>query len=466
MSIVFKCMKTPKRKYVYDRNTNTVLNVTDAEYDELLEVENRKLDPIESNIVSNMQKQGVLLANRVTEIEHPDVKYLPHYVDHRLSQLILQVTQQCNLRCGYCVYSGGYANRHHANKNMSLELAKKAVDYFIKHSFENNEIFLSFYGGEPLLEISLIKKIIDYLETKIEGKKVGYNLTTNATLLTGDIVEYLVKKEFEITISLDGSKEEHDKNRKFVNGQGSFDIIMKNVKQLIEQYPAFVKRHLKFNTVISPKINVACVKEFFDTDEIMSDNYILFNTVNEKNVLENIEFNDEYYIVRKYEYLKLLLMLIKKLDSKYVSKLVLRGKDNIDLLIKSLSKHKSISAISHHNGPCIPGARRLFVTVEGDLYPCEKVSECKGDVCIGKIDQGIELEKVSKMMNIGKLTKENCLECWYLPNCSMCVADCEVNGIISKQQKVVHCNRVKKMGLLNILEVCALKEFGYMSKEV
>ena len=69
-----------------------------------------------------------------------------------------------------------------------------------------------------------------------------------------------MEKDFDITISLDGSQEEHDKNRKFINGQGSFTTIMKNIKDLRERYPKYVKERIKFNTVISPKVNMACVK--------------------------------------------------------------------------------------------------------------------------------------------------------------------------------------------------------------
>lgn len=89
---------------------------------------------------------------------------------------------------------------------------------------------------------------------------------------------------------------------------------------------SILEQRIKFNTVISPKVNMACVKEFFDTDEVMSDTRILFNTVSENNSLTDIEFEDNFYIVRKYEYIKLLLMMIGKINEKYVSKLVLRSK--------------------------------------------------------------------------------------------------------------------------------------------
>lgn len=106
MNIVFKCLKTPVKKYVYDRNTNVVVTVSDVDYDELIDVEEGRLKPEESKAVKKLQDHGLLLENRVVEIAHPDTQYAEHHIENRLSQLILQVTQQCNLRCEYCVYSG------------------------------------------------------------------------------------------------------------------------------------------------------------------------------------------------------------------------------------------------------------------------------------------------------------------------------------------------------------------------
>ena len=84
------------------------------------------------------------------------------------------MTQQCNLRCEYCAYSGIYDNRTHSNKRMSFETAKKSIDFFLDHSRDSESIAFGFYGGEPLLEASLIEKCIDYINKNVEGKEVNY----------------------------------------------------------------------------------------------------------------------------------------------------------------------------------------------------------------------------------------------------------------------------------------------------
>lgn len=84
---------------------------------------------------------------------------LSSYLTSKLQSICLQVTQDCNLRCKYCAYSENYKNRVHNNKTMSIETAKKAVDFLIHNSSESDIVGISFYGGEPLLNFKLIRKV-------------------------------------------------------------------------------------------------------------------------------------------------------------------------------------------------------------------------------------------------------------------------------------------------------------------
>ena len=151
--------------------------------------------------------------------------------ENNLNTIILQVTQNCNLRCQYCVYSGSYINRVHNNKRMSVEVAKQAIDFLVKHSENSKEISIGFYGGEPLLEVPLIREVVDYAEGVFSGKKLLFNMTTNATLLNIETAKYLYEKKFNVTISLDGPKATHVSNRIFANSnKGTFDAVMQNLE--------------------------------------------------------------------------------------------------------------------------------------------------------------------------------------------------------------------------------------------
>ena len=162
---------------------------------------------------------GFLKNKRPKNIEHPEQDIYPYYLDRKMRKLILQVTQDCNFRCSYCDYSCGNDNFHrkHNNTNMSEETAMKAIAFFKKHSLDQDRINISFYGGEPLMNYSLIKKCIETVNKEFAGKHISYNLTTNGLLLNGEKVIYLIDNNVNITVSLDGPRKVHDKNRKCIN---------------------------------------------------------------------------------------------------------------------------------------------------------------------------------------------------------------------------------------------------------
>ena len=105
--------------------------------------------------------------------------------------MTLNVTEDCNFRCSYCAYSGSYnKQRIHKKKNMSFEIAKLSIDYFLTKISDLNKIkqiplvkAIGFYGGEPLLCYKLIKNCIEYVKKNYSHENVSFVITTNGTLL-------------------------------------------------------------------------------------------------------------------------------------------------------------------------------------------------------------------------------------------------------------------------------------------
>lgn len=161
--------------YLYDVNTDAILKVTEETYS-LLKDENGDNTQIEK-----LKKSGYLKSTHVEHTEHPMTPFLESFYKSKIRALILQVTQNCNLRCDYCVYSGKYNTRVHSSKRMSFEMARQGIDFLLEHSYERKDIELGFYGGEPLLEFELIKKCVEYIEQKAPDRKIKYSMTTNAT---------------------------------------------------------------------------------------------------------------------------------------------------------------------------------------------------------------------------------------------------------------------------------------------
>lgn len=462
--IIFRTYKTYGNYYVYDRHTNSVITLNHEEFRELQAVEKGEKPWEESSVIARYQKEGMFQPNVVKEIRHPQTDIMEHNAEKRLHQLTLQVTQQCNLRCEYCAYSGIYeGNRVHSGRRMSFETAKKAIDFFLEHSMDSPLIVVGFYGGEPLLEFSLIKKCVSYVEERCEGKKILFNLTTNGTLLEGERAEFLVKHEFSIAISLDGSKKEHDACRKFPDGSGSFDIVMEHIKNLSNAYPRYTERSVRFFTTVNPYMDLGCVLEYFKTSEVINDRAILFNQMVAKDLKEEVAYQESFFQIRKYEYIKMLFVLIGKLEKEQLSPLVSASMDYTKRAKRALHKRKELGCVIHPGGPCMPGILRLFVRYDGEFFPCERVNENLDFFRIGSIEEGLCLDKMREILNIGKLTEEECKTCWNLQRCSMCSNEIALHGNQKpeKKDKLMLCKEKRSTTEFELYEQSVLKEFGY-----
>lgn len=152
-----KLFETVEAYYVFDVNTTSIIRIDENLYKTLekiiaKEITYSQMDSISMKKVEKLKAQGYLKGcNTKIEIKHAAANQIEDYMKNNVHQLILQVTQNCNLRCKYCVYSGSYVNRVHTKKRMSIETAKKAVDFYHKHNSNLENGLISFYGGEPLL---------------------------------------------------------------------------------------------------------------------------------------------------------------------------------------------------------------------------------------------------------------------------------------------------------------------------
>ena len=459
--IIFKLFRTRKQPYVYDRHTKLFIELQEDDYEELENVENGKLRAEESVFISKHQQYGLFKPNTVRIIEHPSTMIMEEYSNTRMRRLTLQVTQQCNLRCSYCAYSGDYSNqRTHADRRMTLETAKKAIDFLLERSIELPEVNLAFYGGEPLLEFELIKECVRYAKNNIEGKRLKFNLTTNGTLLTDGVVDFLQKNDFGISISIDGSKAEHDTNRRFINGEGTFDTIIRNINRIRERYPEY-DRKISIMTTINPSTDLGCVLEYFSTDEIFSDKSIVFSEVVERNYNGDISYDRNHYRVRNYEYTKMLFALVGKLDYSHVSPLMIGSRSSILLSQRSMTNHSALSPRMHHGGPCMPGLSRAFVRVDGAILPCERVSETQDYFVIGTLSEGLNINKMKAILNIGKLSENDCKNCWCLRHCMICAAQVEFASAPTEEDKKLSCAKCSATCVAKLYELCVLNEFGF-----
>ncbi|HTW65604.1 MAG TPA: quinohemoprotein amine dehydrogenase maturation protein [Bryobacteraceae bacterium] len=157
-----------------------------------------------------------------------------------LQRIVLNVTNQCNLACGYCYeYSDDKISKTDGKpKYMGLDIAQSAIDMLIKESEERPSIHVTFFGGETLLNFPLLRETVAYAKDKsaAANKSVEFSLTTNATLLTEPIVDFLAEHRVGVTVSIDGDRELNDRMRVFHDGRGSYDIIVPRIKMLLQRH--------------------------------------------------------------------------------------------------------------------------------------------------------------------------------------------------------------------------------------
>lgn len=465
--IIVKCFRTPGNAYVYDRHTGSLIVVSEEEFQDFLTIERGGTSEKANHTLRRYQALGMFQPNQIESLKHPETDYLPYLINHRLGQLVLQVTQQCNLRCEYCIYSGIYNDhRQHQSSFMTYDIAKKAIDFYLQRIDEVVDVRVGFYGGEPLLQLELIKKCVEYIESRVNGHTIQFNMTTNGTLLTDDAVDFLIAHHFRISISLDGPKEDHNINRKFRSGEGSFDTIMANVQRLKKRYPEAAK-DITFMTVINPRAELTHVMEYFDTDVLMRDSQIHFSQMAENSLSQRLNYHESFSLLRRYEYLKMLGSLIGKVDRKKISRLMTGAESEVQTFGARLNIHREIPKVVQHGGPCIAGVRRLFVTTCGDFLPCERVNETSDFCKIGSIDTGFDLKKISDFINIGCMTDKHCKNCWNLLFCSICYGEIEVSDKDKLQEKDVlrMCAGQCDKTLYDLYQYAVLSEFGYCAYE-
>lgn len=150
--------------------------------------------------------------------------------------LVLNVASGCNLSCTYC-YKVDLTNLANSG-NMTYETAVQAIEMFYRESPNRKDYTVTFFGGEPLSNLPLIRQVIAFANGYFQerGAEVKYTMTTNATLLTPAIINELHDSHVDLTVSIDGPEAMHNKTRVFENGNGSYAAVAKNIGYLRQTY--------------------------------------------------------------------------------------------------------------------------------------------------------------------------------------------------------------------------------------
>ena len=148
--------------------------------------------------------------------------------------LCLHVAHTCNLNCAYCFASQG---KYHGDRAiMSFEVGKRALDFLIEHSASRRNLEVDFFGGEPLMNFEVVKRLVAYARSREKecGKNFRFTLTTNGMLIDDDVIDFANREMSNVVLSLDGRKEIHDRYRVDYAGNGSWERIVPRFQKLVE----------------------------------------------------------------------------------------------------------------------------------------------------------------------------------------------------------------------------------------
>ena len=318
-----------------------------------------------------------------------------------LKALCLHIAHSCNLNCSYCFASQG---RYHGERAlMSYETGKRALDFLVENSGTRRNLEVDFFGGEPLMNFDVVKKLVEYARSieKEKNKNFRFTLTTNGVLVDDDVIDFANKEMSNVVLSLDGRREVHDRFRVDYSGRGSFDTIVPKFQKLVKARGGKDYYMRGTFTHYNP--------DFLEDIKAMLD--LGFTELSMEPVVTSPESpsalteSDKPIVFEQYEKLAE-LMLRRDKEGKpftfYHYMLDIKGGPCI---------YKRISG-------CGSGTEYMAVTPQGDLYPCHQfVGDEKfklGDIYHGVYNKEIQNEFYS--CNV--YAREECRDCWARLYCS------------------------------------------------
>ncbi|HIY17773.1 MAG TPA: thioether cross-link-forming SCIFF peptide maturase [Candidatus Blautia avistercoris] len=315
--------------------------------------------------------------------------------------LCLHIAHDCNLACRYCFAEEG---EYHGKRDlMSYEVGRQALDFLIANSGNRRNLEVDFFGGEPLMNWEVVKKLVEYgrEQEKIHDKKFRFTLTTNGVQLNDEIMEFANKEMANVVLSVDGRKEIHDLMRPFPKGAGSYDLVIPKFQKFAElrnqdKYyvrGTFTRHNLDFSKDVLHLADLG------------------FKQISVEPVVAG---ENEEYALREED-----LPVIYEEYDRLAKEMIRREKAGEGFNFFHFM-------IDLTGGPCVykrlsgcgSGTEYLAVTPWGDLYPCHQfVGEEK--YLMGNVFEGIKKPQIQEeFKGCNVYTKEACKDCFARFYCS------------------------------------------------
>jgi len=375
----------------------------------------------------------------------------------KVASITFQVTEACSLSCTYCYQ----INKH--SKNMSFDTAKKFIDDLFDNRKDINAyinetsikgLIIEFIGGEPLLNIDLISQITQYWEQKFStaidcpwSKFHVYSIGTNGVAYFDTKVQDYIHKYksiLNVSVTVDGYKELHDKCRVFPNGDPSYYLAEKAALDGLKNYG-----------YDSTKLTIVP-----DNIPYLTKGVINLIDLGFTNIHLNCAFEDIWHINDAKELYKQLKNLADYIVTNEVE-------DKVYIALFDAEKYMPITDEMHKKSWCGSNSNMLALNPDGQIFPCIRFMETslkdtQPPFEIGDINSGInKTEKHKNSVNILKdsstdsISPQQCLDCPIMSGCSWCNAyNYQCYGTINhKTLFICDCHKAAALGALYLAKI-------------
>lgn len=335
-----------------------------------------------------------------------------------LKAICLHVAHDCNLACKYCFAGKG---EYDGPKGlMSFETGKRALDFLVEKSGTRKNLEVDFFGGEPLLNWEVCKKLVEYGRSieKEHGKNFRFTLTTNGVLVNDEVIDFCNREMGNVVLSLDGRKETHDRLRTTCNGKGSYDLIVDKFKKFANarnQADYYMRgTYTHYNTDFS--------KDIIHMADLGFKELSIEPVVSDPTEPYALKENDLPILKEQYE------ILADEMLRRY------RNGNGFTFYHYMIDLNSGPCIVKRISG-CGVGTEYMAVTPSGELYPCHQfVGDEKfllGDIWKGVINTAI----LDEFKGCNVYSHPECKDCFAKLYCSGgCAANAyhttgSVNGI-------------------------------------
>ncbi len=302
----------------------------------------------------------------------------------------LFLNHACNLRCRYC-YNGSKFQRP-----MPQEVARLGVELALAQPGRHR---VSFFGGEPLLELERIRWVMDYARRRAQEleREVHHLVVTNAVLLDQERLDFFLEHDVYVALSVDGGPAAHDATRPFADGSSSYAVVARNARRLLALRPGN-----KLIAVIDP-LNVDHLPDSFDA----------LLDLGARNLSMNVNYEADWGEAERERFQVALHQLGERYLAAYRRGVVF----TLNLLDSKIVTHLKLGYADRDR--CDFGCEEVAVSPRGRLYPCDRLvgQDDRDDVVIGDVWKGVDLAARDALIAQKNEVLEDCADCALLGRC-------------------------------------------------